>query len=910
MGKEQGPDVPRVDATIGQKAVEVGLITAAQLREVLLELTRLGGDAPGVGTALVSKGLLSAAQLDLLSGAPLKRLGKYVIERELGRGGMGVVYEAEDAELGRRVALKLLLGSVHGDPQESALEEERFIREARLSANLPKHPQIIGVYEAGLIEGRRYIAMEYVEGKQFSDWRRQGSITLRQQITVLRDTAMAVDHAHRHGIIHRDLKPANILVDRKNHPHVADFGLAKRTDQAATLSLTSSGMVMGTPAYMSPEQAQGGMMIDHRADLWSLGVMLYEILTGRPPFDADSPVKILVKTVNDPVPPPSTVIRGAGAALDAGIEAVCMKALSKEARGRYPSARAFAEDLGRWLKGERVSVLVKPPKQIKRAWVAGGAAAVLAIGFAAWFALTPSAEERAAERAQEFVAQGRRRLKDGKYGDAIVKFGQALAEDPNNREAAAGKKEAEARLSAGNRPDPAQPPAPPAPDPALAKEAIQKELAQLDADVSALRDGEGYGPARDLLAQAARRHPDDQWTTAISTRLEALRRTVDESFAALKARATTAKKAGDATGVDSAKARVKTWKWPGLADELDLELARTRESAPTPVPAPVAPAPAPAPAPPPAPPPAPAPDASVAVRPPAGFRALPPAGPVGNAMCTLAFSPDGKMLATADFGEVLRLWDVATRTPKTVLQEKFFGRGLAFSPDGRWLAAGSAGGELKVWDTAGFKARTLAAQDRQFITVAFTKDSKGLLTSSVDGTARLWDVESGLTRREMGGHPKGALCLSLSPDGRFVAVGSGDSVLKIWEVATGKEMKRVDVSPGSGVLCVCYAPDGKQVACGGNTGAVHLVDAATGTTRVLGRCPRALRYMAWSPDGRWIATTSDDPSLRLWDPATGSVTGFTVAEIGYWGVAFSAKSDLLAAGSYDWMLHVCELPRK
>jgi len=356
MGKEPPPKPPPIDDALGAKAVEVGLITAAQLRDVLLELTRAGGVAPDVGKALVDRGLLSAAQLEILSGSSLKRLGKYVVVRELGRGGMGVVYEAEDSELGRRVALKMLLGSLHSDPQEAALEEERFIREARLSANLPKHPQIIGVYEAGVLEGRRFIAMEYVEGKQFSDWRRSGSITLRQQITVLRDTAMAIDHAHKHGIIHRDLKPANILVDRRNHPHVTDFGLAKRSNQSATLSLTSSGMVMGTPAYMSPEQAHGGLKVDHRADLWALGVMLYEILTGRVPFDAESPVKILYKAVNEPVPAPSTVIRGPNAALDAAIEAICMKALSKDPRYRYASARAFAEDLGRWLKGERISI--------------------------------------------------------------------------------------------------------------------------------------------------------------------------------------------------------------------------------------------------------------------------------------------------------------------------------------------------------------------------------------------------------------------------------------------------------------------------------------------------------------------------------------------------------------------------
>src|SRR5579859_1104468 len=458
MGKEPLPNLPLPDSSIGQKAVEVGLITANQLAEVLLELSKPGDPYPNVGAALVQKGLLSAAQLDVLSGAPLKRLGKYVIVRELGRGGMGVVYEAEDSELDRRVALKMLLGSLHSDPRESALEEERFVREARLSANLPKHPHIIGVYEAGILEGRRFIAMEFIEAQQLSEWRRQGSITLRQQITLLRDTAMAVDHAHRHGIIHRDLKPANILVDRKNHPHVTDFGLAKRTNQSATLSLTSSGMVMGTPAYMSPEQAHGGMEIDLRSDLWSMGVMLYEILTGRLPFDADSPVKILVKTLNDPVPRPSTVLRSPTAAMDKAIEAICMKALAKNPRQRYATARAFAEDLGRWLKGERVSVLTKTSRSAKTAWLVGGAAALVAAALLAWLALSPTSEELAAERAQELTLQGHKLLKQGRYSDAIVKFGQALDEDKSNRDAAAGRREAEDRLIASARTAPPDPP--------------------------------------------------------------------------------------------------------------------------------------------------------------------------------------------------------------------------------------------------------------------------------------------------------------------------------------------------------------------------------------------------------------------------------------------------------------------
>jgi serine/threonine protein kinase len=887
-GKEHQPDLPPIDDAIGQKAVEVGLITANQLADILQELSRLNLRSPSVGAALVDKGLLSAAQLDALSGAPLKRLGKYVIMREIGRGGMGVVYEAEDSELGRRVALKLLLGSLHSDPRESALEEERFVREARLSANLPKHPQIIGVYEAGILEGRRFIAMEFIEGQQLSDWRRQGSITLRQQIIVLRDTAMAVDHAHRHGIIHRDLKPANILVDRKNHPHVADFGLAKRTNQSATLSLTSSGMVMGTPAYMSPEQAHGGMKIDLRTDLWSLGIMLYEILTGRLPFEADSPVKILVKTINDPVPAPSSVVRTPSAALDSAIEAICMKALSKNPRQRYATARAFAEDLGRWLKGERVSVFTKSSRSVQPAWLISVVGAAVVAGLTVWFALSPSGDELAAERARDFVLQGHRLLKEGRYSDALVKFGRALEEDRSNRDAMAGKQTSEERLVAAGRGVP--PPPPSSQDPEKLRESIKKDLVEVDASLAGFRKSENFGQGRDLLIQAARHRSEEEWSREIASRLEALRKTVDEEFSALRTKAVAAKKASDAAGVESAKTRMRIWKWPSLADELDLELASIRETTAVP-----------------APPPAPPPPSGGEIKAPPGTLAHAPIWGSMNAMNSMAFSPDGKLLITTAFDDTIRIWDIPGRIEHARIPEKFAGRCSAFSPDGKRVAAGAINGIIRVWEIAGLRGRTFTGELNQVMGVAFTPDSRQLISSSVDGYVRVWDVGTGLSVKEMKGHPRGALGLALSPDGRFVAVGTGEPMLKIWELATGKELRVITTAGRFPIIWVSYAPDGKSVAFGGGDGAVYVADPATGALRTLGTYLKPIHSLAWSPDGRAIAVASLDPSLRLWDPSTGAYTGYLL-EGGSFSVAFSPKGDVLAAGAGDWSLRLYDLP--
>ena len=174
--------------------------------------------------------------------------GKYRLLRELGHGAMGIVYEATDTALKRKVALKMMVPGNRPDP----MEDERFVREGQLYAKLPRHPNIVGVYEAGLLDGRRYLSMELIQGQAMSNWRKTGSVTIRQQVKLLHDVALAVHHAHEHNVIHRDLKPENVLVDAKHRPFVTDFGLAKSLGHDVSMSLTVAGLVVGTPAYMSP----------------------------------------------------------------------------------------------------------------------------------------------------------------------------------------------------------------------------------------------------------------------------------------------------------------------------------------------------------------------------------------------------------------------------------------------------------------------------------------------------------------------------------------------------------------------------------------------------------------------------------------------------------------------------------
>ncbi|HLF94664.1 MAG TPA: serine/threonine-protein kinase, partial [Planctomycetota bacterium] len=272
--------------------------------------------------------------------------------------------------LDRRVALKLMLPSDNPDPKEAALEEQLFTREAQLCGRLEKHPNIVSVYEAGTIEGRRYIAMEYVDGVPLSEWTAQRKPSLRTRVRILRDVAFSVHHAHQSKILHRDLKPKNVLIDAHDRPYVTDFGMAKRVRSGEGSSVHSSsstaGTVVGTPSYMSPEQAQGLRTIDRRTDVYAMGAMLYEMLVGQPPFPGEMTIVALMRIVQDPIPAPSAASSAwAASNEDKSIESVCMQALSKNPDDRFQDALAFADQLSKWL-GDRRSPSSKRVEEKQR----------------------------------------------------------------------------------------------------------------------------------------------------------------------------------------------------------------------------------------------------------------------------------------------------------------------------------------------------------------------------------------------------------------------------------------------------------------------------------------------------------------------------------------------------------------
>jgi eukaryotic-like serine/threonine-protein kinase len=813
----------------------------------------------------------------------LPRVAGYVVLDELGRGGMSVVYRARQVALNRPVALKMILSGGHA----TAGERDRFHREAEAVAQL-QHPHIVQIYEVGEHDRQPYLALEFVDGGSLAHRLRGQPQPTRRAAELVETLARAVHAAHQHGIVHRDLKPANILLTTEGVPKVADFGLAKTL--GADSSLTHTGQLLGTPSYMAPEQASsaggdhaasGGTAPGAAADIYSLGAILYEMLTGRPPFRAQTSLETVLQVLHDDPVPPSRL----QPKLPRDLETICLTCLHKEPSRRYPDAPSLADDLRRFLDGEPVQA--RPISAGERLWkwarrrpaaagLAVGGVLALALGFAGVALLWRMAEARATletrahreasaradleRKAKEAEANALREAERQNVG-LLVDRNLALCERGMVNQGMLGLADALARGPSG------------ADD---LHRVIRANLAAwryrlVNHRHSLEHDGRVHAVAyrpdgRVALtggADDAARLWDLDTGKPLGLPLRHLGAVVAVAFSPDGRVALTGSADGTARLWDAATGEPSG---PPLAHQGEVRVVAF------------------------------SPDGRVALTASADHTArlwdVTTGRPVGEPMrhsgevLAAAFGTDGRAVLTGSQDRTARLWDAATGGPLGApWGHEDAVQAVAFSPDGRRAATASRDGTVRLWDPADGRPRHPPLRHTfPVCALAFSPDGAHLLTGSgltnpSKGEARVWDAATGQPSGVVMPHNGQVGCVAWSPNGRHVLTGGEERRACLWLAAVDWPIRR-PLAQGGMVQAVAFGPDGRTLLIASydtlnqpSWGEARLHDAPP-EQQVGPSLPQPGRVaaVAISPDGRTVVTAGADDA-RLWDAATGRLLG-------------------------------------
>jgi WD40 repeat protein len=827
---------------------------------------------------------------------------------------MGVVYLARDEQLKRLVALKMVLAGAHAGRHEC----ERFRIEAEAVARLA-HPNIVQIYEVGEQAGRPYCALEYVDGGTLGARVKDAPLPAAEAARVVETLAAAMHAAHLKGIVHRDLKPGNVLLagDRglppsQCVPKIVDFGLAKLLGEDA--GRTRTGSVMGTPSYMAPEQAAGkNREVGPPADIYALGAVLYDLVTGRPPFKAATMMDTLQQVLSlEPAPP-----RRLNPKVPRDLETICLKCLEKTPGHRYASAGDLADDLRRFLAGEPikarpVGALGRGVKWAKRrpalaamtAAACVAAVAALALAGGLWY----NAEKRAAAVRTLAEAEGKLETTRGQVAEQ-----EALLERK--------QKEVDATVERG-------------------KEAAWRYQYVADMLVApAAWETNDLGRLRELLGKYEPRpgredlrgfewfylwrlaHGERRTLAGPAKEIKCVAVSPDGKLIAAGSEDKNVYLWDAATGADKGKLPGGTLSVNGVAfspDGTTLAVASAR--------------------------------GTVKLWDVATQEQLSPEFSAPGPVTCVAFAPDGATLAAGTAGGTVKLWDVKTgrenrglaahrggvltlafsRDGKTLATGGFDSRvclwepngdpraelpghtadvtALAFSPDDKSLAAAGRDGAVYVWEAATGKRRggPFYPHRADVLALAFTADGAGLITGGTDRTVRVWDAATGKERGVLKGHERAVTCLALAGGGGVLATGSQDRTVKLWD-PTGAGERTVLPRRSEAVLCAAWSPDGKTLVCGGTetgrgraVGLVEVWDPAKKTSVVWRDHEGSVTGVAFAPDGATLATASIDQKVLLWDVAKGKVRSTLRGHDGPVGcVVFSRDGKRLASADVN-----------
>jgi WD40 repeat protein/predicted Ser/Thr protein kinase len=835
--------------------------------------------------------------------------GAYELLEEVARGGMGIVYRARQTEVNRLVAVKVLAAGPFASPDFV----KRFRTEAEAVASLD-HPNIVPVYEVGEAEGQSFFSMKFVEGGSLAGRMadlKSGFPTVTA-VQLLAKLARAVHYAHQRGILHRDIKPGNVLLDRQGEPYLTDFGLAKLVEKDSTLTRTLA--MLGTPSYMAPEQARGeARQLTTAVDVYGLGAVCYELLTGQPPFAGATTLETVRQVLEKEPERPSTWQPG----IDRDLETICLKCLEKEPSARYASAQALAEDLGRWERTEPIHARPAAPAERFRKWVrrnpkVAGLTALLLLAFAAGLGgiLFMNVRLTSANRQKNLaIRQLAATLRDfewqkvddlvatGKRGEALALLNDFVRRNPRD---AIPVTRIFSMLNGDNFALPATPPLrhnAPVNSVSVSGDG-QRVLTAADDALARVWDPQSGGLlttlAHPVSVSGARFVADDTlvftwcqdgsfrlWNPTLAKVLVEFPRAPGSSMPPAFSRD------GRRVALPDSERSVRVWDVPGghpwggpfeLSDKitsaafsLDPNLIAVGSA-----------------------------DGRVGVWSIQDSRLIGPPLRHSSGVVRVEFSPDGGMLATAS-GLMITLWDTHTWLKqrefkahnKEILQ-------IAFTPDGRHLISAPYNEAPRIWDVAtGQTIGQPIPAEQPHCYFRLSPDGTRLATRSQSGVVRMWDTETGLAISAPFEHEGPVTDLAFTPDGRSLVTGSQDGTAQVLHFQHRPQTVSLLKSEHSYSIA-CFSPDGRQVV-GTSGGQALILDLATG--RHVGKPIQhsdPIYRLSASPDGRKLVTASWDGSARVWDMRTGDpLTPHLRHSQRLMAVAFSPDSRLMATGSED-----------